>query len=53
MVSKSSFQASLRSKSKEDRNVYKIPYGDWFEYVSSAHYFAEFVSITMKIYMYM
>ena len=45
MVSKSSCQASLRSKSKEDRDACKIPYGDWFEYVSSAHYFAEFVSI--------
>lgn len=38
--------ASLRSnkvQNKEDGHVYKIPYGDWFEYVSSAHYFAEIV----------
>lgn len=38
--------ASLRSNkalSKEEAHVYKIPYGDWFEYVSSAHYFSEFV----------
>lgn len=38
--------ASLRSKkglNKEDTHAYKIPYGDWFEYVSSAHYFAEIV----------
>ena len=55
MVSISSCQASLRSKSKEDRDAYKIPYGDWFEYVSSAHYFAEFVSIVQvrRFYMYM
>ena len=51
MVLNSSCQASLRSKSKEDRNVYKIPYGDWFEYVSAGHYFAEFVSIDEISYL--
>eukprot|EP00250_Pteridium_aquilinum_P013158 c21166_g3_i1 orf=133-1062(+) len=37
--------ASLRSSEmmKKDDAQYKIPYGDWFEYVSSAHYLAEFV----------
>jgi 3-oxo-5-alpha-steroid 4-dehydrogenase 3 len=30
--------AELRAK---DAEAYGIPYGDWFEYVSSPHYFAE------------
>lgn len=34
--------ASLRTNQTDDAQ-YKIPYGDWFEYVSSAHYLAEFV----------
>ena len=50
MVLKSSCQASLRSK-KAGNHVYKIPYGDWFEYVSAAHYFAEFVSIDDSSYL--
>lgn len=25
----------------EARKVYRIPYGDWFEFVSSPHYLAE------------
>jgi 3-oxo-5-alpha-steroid 4-dehydrogenase 3 len=34
--------AMLRPPSNTARTrVYKIPYGDWFEYVSSPHYFAE------------
>lgn len=40
-----SILASLRAnnvKNNED-GQYRIPYGDWFEYVSCAHYLAEFV----------
>ncbi|KAJ0667011.1 putative polyprenol reductase [Helianthus annuus] len=33
---------SLRNK-PENPNEYAIPHGDWFEYVSSAHYTAEIV----------
>ena len=34
--------AKLRhSPSMEARKVYRIPYGDWFEFVSSPHYLAE------------
>ncbi|XP_031574504.1 polyprenol reductase-like [Actinia tenebrosa] len=34
--------AQLRSSSSnKTRRVYRIPNGDWFEYVSSPHYFAE------------
>ncbi|KAI5069438.1 hypothetical protein GOP47_0015739 [Adiantum capillus-veneris] len=40
-----SILASLRAndKMKKEDSQYKIPYGDWFEYVSCAHYLAEFV----------
>lgn len=35
--------ANLRKNSNNTTptKAYKIPYGDWFEYVSSPHYFAE------------
>ncbi|XP_011627227.1 polyprenol reductase 2 isoform X2 [Amborella trichopoda] len=33
---------SLRTQSEDDE--YKIPHGDWFEFVSCAHYLAEIVS---------
>lgn len=36
-------QGSLREK-KEQADDYIIPHGDWFEYVSCAHYLAEIVS---------
>ncbi|KAH7430732.1 hypothetical protein KP509_08G012000 [Ceratopteris richardii] len=40
-----SILASLRAKdaAKNVSYEYKVPFGDWFEYVSSAHYLAEFV----------
>ncbi|XP_070554225.1 polyprenal reductase-like [Ptychodera flava] len=34
--------ANLRSKDV-DKNTHKIPYGDWFEYVSNPHYLAEII----------
>ncbi|KAL4569743.1 hypothetical protein LXL04_025385 [Taraxacum kok-saghyz] len=34
---------SLRDKTEKQKDKYVIPYGDWFEYVSSPHYTAEIV----------
>ena len=33
----------LTAYTPSGRKAYKIPYGDWFEYVSSPHYFAEII----------
>lgn len=33
--------ASLTSWTSKNKKIYKIPYGDWFNYVSSPHYLAE------------
>ncbi|MCO5596934.1 hypothetical protein L7F22_051005 [Adiantum nelumboides] len=40
-----SILASLRANEtmKNEHSQYKIPYGDWFEHVSCAHYLAEFI----------
>ncbi|XP_077984879.1 polyprenal reductase-like [Glandiceps talaboti] len=37
--------ANLR-KTDADKNVHKIPYGDWFEYVSNPHYLSEIIIYT-------
>ncbi|XP_033111074.1 polyprenol reductase-like [Anneissia japonica] len=42
--------ANLR-KSDKDKNVHKIPYGDWFLYVSCPHYFFEILIYTAGILM--
>ncbi|KAF3685691.1 putative protein BASIC PENTACYSTEINE4-like [Capsicum annuum] len=38
-----SSEGSLR-ENREDNDDYVVPYGDWFQYVSSPHYLAEIVT---------
>ncbi|XP_071949465.1 polyprenal reductase-like [Antedon mediterranea] len=38
-------------KTDKDKNSHKIPYGDWFQYVSCPHYFFEILIYTSGIFM--